>query len=114
VALYPANPRAPTRNLARCSARMAAHGPPWKRDSLELERDLIFTSNHHFVCENSPVASGVVDSATGNGEVSGSGRISLAACGADSVARSNGTLGRPRKGMVSEKRLADGLKEDKF
>jgi hypothetical protein len=64
-------------------------------------------------CENLPVASGAVDSAAGNGEVSGSGRISLA-CGADGVARSNGTLGRPRKGMVSEKRLADGLKEDKF
>ena len=67
-------------------------------------------------CENSPVPSGVVASAfstAGNEEVSGSDRT-LLACGADGVARSNGTLERPRNGMVSEKRLADWLKEDKF
>ena len=30
------------------------------------------------------------------------------------MARSQGTLGRPRKGMLREKRLADGFKEDRF
>ena len=32
----------------------------------------------------------------------------------DVMARSRETLGRLRKGMLSEKRLADGFKEDKF
>jgi len=61
------------------------------------------------------VASGI-DSAfstAGNGEVTGSDRVSLA-CDTDAVAGSKETLGRPRKGMVSEKRLADGFKDDEF
>jgi hypothetical protein len=45
-------------------------------------------------------------------EVSGSDWVSLACT--DAMARSRGTLGRPRKGILSEKRLADGLKEDRF
>ena len=46
------------------------------------------------------------------GEGSGSVRMSVAC--ADAMARSSGTLGRPKKGMLSEKRLADGFKEDIF
>jgi hypothetical protein len=46
------------------------------------------------------------------GEASGSVRMSVAC--ADAMARSRGTLGRPRKGMLSEKRLVDGFKEDIF
>ena len=32
----------------------------------------------------------------------------------DATARSRGTLGRPRKGILSEKRLVEGFKADKF
>ena len=69
--------------------------------------------------ENSPVASDldsplstVDDSSDETGEASCSVRMSVAC--ADAIARSRGTLGRPRKGMLSENRLADGFKDDRF
>jgi len=45
-------------------------------------------------------------------ETTSSVRMSVAC--AEAIARSRGTLGRPRKGMLSEKRLADGINEDRF
>lgn len=69
-------------------------------------------------CVYSPVASGADSLSTadeslgGAGEMSGSDWVSRAGDGV--MARSRGALGRPRKGMLREKRLADGFKEDKL
>ena len=60
---------------------------------------------------DSPLST-AVDSSDEMGGTSCSVRMSVAC--ADAIARSRGTLGRPRKGMLSEKRLADGFKDDKF
>ena len=45
-------------------------------------------------------------------EAASSVRISIVC--AEAMARSRGTLGRPRKGMLSEKRLAEGINEDRL
>jgi hypothetical protein len=62
-------------------------------------------------CLISPLSTAAKSSDEG-GEVGSSVGI-LVAC-ADAMARSRGTLGRPKKGMLSEKRLADGIKEDRL
>jgi hypothetical protein len=43
-----------------------------------------------------------------------SSALGMSAAFTDATARSRGTLGRPRNGILSEKRLAEGFKADKF
>ena len=44
---------------------------------------------------------------------SASGPVRMSVPFADAIASSKGTLERPRKGMLKEKRLAEGFKEDR-
>ena len=78
-----------------------------------------FATGDQLEGENSPVVpdpdpplSTADDSSDEMGEASCSVRMSVAC--ADAIARSRGSLGRPRKGMLSEKRLADGFKDDRL
>jgi hypothetical protein len=44
---------------------------------------------------------------------SASGPVRMSVCPADAMVLSNGSLERPRKGILREKRLAEGFKEDR-
>jgi len=77
------------------------------------------TSNHQRTDENSPAVSSVVASpfsasAPSLDDMVMSGCVRMSDACADAMARSKGTFGRPRKGILSENRLADGFKEERF
>ncbi|KAH9954702.1 hypothetical protein BC827DRAFT_929319 [Russula dissimulans] len=77
------------------------------------------TSNHQRTGENSLEVSSAVDtpfsaSASSLDEIGMSGSVRMSEACADAMGRSKGTFGRPRKGILSEKRLADGFKGERF